>query len=625
MKCLLSQVSLPLPRRWGWAWWLGWLLLDALLLCRTANAQDAVTLRADQGRYELGLSLAYLEDPNGEWGIDDVLSAAVALQFKASSSGRLNFGFKNSAYWLRFELHNLDAPSREWLLETGYPMLDHVDTHFVFPDGRRELHRNGDLVPFSARELKHRNPVVRVPLAPQERIQVFVRVQSESSLQIPLYLWRPDRLAAADHDAQIALGIYYGILLSMFLYNLLIYLSMRDVAYLYYVQYVFGWVLLQAALEGVAFEYLWPQWPWWGNRANIFFVFFTSIGISQFSRHFLNLQAHAPRLDQISKWLTVTSVVMMMCSLWMPYSVLVRVANGVALLQVLLVLSAGGLCLRSGVRQAKYFMLAWAVLFIGTTAFVLKQFGFLPSNFVSDHGLQIGSALEVVLLSLALAHRMRALKDENVRIQREAAECLEQRVQQRTMELNQALQDLNSATDQLKALNRTDALTGIHNRAYFNERLHGEWRGGMRLRQPLTLFILDLDFFKAVNDTHGHPGGDACLVAIARCLTQNVQRAGDVCFRYGGEEFAVLLPNTELEGAVRMANSLLVALRAVEIEHQGKRFSVTASIGVASVVPTADDNPEDLVGRADAALYVAKRQGRNQVAAEIVPKAGSGA
>ncbi len=239
-------------------------------------------MRADQGRYELGLNLAYLEDPSGQWGIEGVQGASVAAQFKASSSGRLNFGLSKSAYyWLGLELHNLDAPSREWLLETGYPMLDHVDTYYVFPDGRREVHRHGDLMPFSARELKHRNPVVRVPLAPQERIQVVVRVQSESSLQIPLYLWRPDSLAAANHDAQIALGIFYGILLGMFLYNLLISVSMRDVAYLYDVQYVFGWVLCQAALDGVAFEYLWPEWPWWGSRANIFFVFYAALYVAK--------------------------------------------------------------------------------------------------------------------------------------------------------------------------------------------------------------------------------------------------------------------------------------------------------------------------------------------------------
>lgn len=589
------------------------------MLC--GGAQGAVTLRADQGSYELGLHHEYLEDPSGQWGIDDVMGASVAVQFKPSEANRLKIGFSDSAYWLRFELHNLDPSNTQWLLGTTYPQLDHVDTYLIFPDGRREVHRNGDLLPFSARAIKHRSPFVHVSLLPQERVQVFVRIQSESSLQMSTFVWRPDALAAQDHEDQIALGIYYGILLAMFFYNLLIYASIRDVTYLYYVQYVGGWMLFQAALNGLAFEYLWPDWPWWGNRANVFFACFAVIGIAQFSRLFLNVRAHAPRFDWIIRGVAVTAFVMMLCSLWLPYGLVVRAVNAMAILLILVLLGSGGLCLRLGVRQAKYFLLAWTIFLVGAAAFALKQFGVLPSNFVFDYGLQIGSALEVILLSMALAYRMRVLKDENVRIQREAAALLEQRVQQRTVELNQALHDLSEASHQLKALSRTDALTGIHNRAFFNECLDREWRRGLRLGQPLALVMLDIDFFKAVNDEHGHPGGDACLVAVARCLSDHLQREGDGCFRYGGEEFAVLLPNTELAGAVCVATTLLVELRALEMAHQGRRFSVTASLGVASVVPTSDVGAEALVGDADAALYTAKRQGRNQVVAQVVTPA----
>jgi diguanylate cyclase (GGDEF)-like protein len=163
-------------------------------------------------------------------------------------------------------------------------------------------------------------------------------------------------------------------------------------------------------------------------------------------------------------------------------------------------------------------------------------------------------------------------------------------------------------------MSRTDALTGIYNRAYFNERMEQEWRRAMRLGHPIGLLILDVDFFKAVNDTHGHPGGDACLVAVAQLLQKHLHRAADACFRYGGEEFVILLPSTGLDGTTHLARQVLASLRQMQIEFQGKTFSITASVGAAATEPKySHAGPDGLVGVADAALYAAKRQGRDQV------------
>jgi len=258
-------------------------------------------------------------------------------------------------------------------------------------------------------------------------------------------------------------------------------------------------------------------------------------------------------------------------------------------------------------------MLAWSAVLVGVVLYVLKTFGLIPSTMLTDYSMQIGSAFEVVLLSFALAHRMRILKEENERIQYDATENLERRVQQRTQELDEALLGLSDANNKLQELNHTDGLTSISNRSYFNEEFEFEWQRGMRVRSPLGILMLDIDHFKRFNDTYGHLGGDACLKLVAQTIKQVIKRPTDRCYRYGGEEFVAVLPQTDLEGSLFIAETICRAVEALDFTFEGKKIPVTISIGVCSMTPDRETRSESLVSNADRALYQAKHQGRNQV------------
>jgi diguanylate cyclase (GGDEF)-like protein len=175
--------------------------------------------------------------------------------------------------------------------------------------------------------------------------------------------------------------------------------------------------------------------------------------------------------------------------------------------------------------------------------------------------------------------------------------------------------ELEERARQLEHLSITDPLTGVHNRLYFEHRLVGAWAQAMREGQPLSVLIIDLDHFKRINDTYGHPFGDRCLKAAAHALRASLHRASDVLARYGGEEFAVLLPASDAEAAQHVAQRLLESVAALALEHEGQRVVVTCSVGVCSLVPDARSNPSAVVSRADKALYAAKEQGRNRVVA----------
>jgi diguanylate cyclase (GGDEF)-like protein len=179
--------------------------------------------------------------------------------------------------------------------------------------------------------------------------------------------------------------------------------------------------------------------------------------------------------------------------------------------------------------------------------------------------------------------------------------------------LNEMMQCLSVANQKLSDLSHTDGLTGVKNRAYFNEVFNTEWRRGQRAGYMVGLLMLDIDHFKSVNDTYGHLGGDACLKHVAETLNTTIRRAGDHVFRYGGEEFAILLANTEMAGAESIAEIIRKRIEALEIIFDGKKIPVTISVGVAAMIPNDALAADSLIGYADSALYKAKHAGRNKV------------
>lgn len=204
------------------------------------------------------------------------------------------------------------------------------------------------------------------------------------------------------------------------------------------------------------------------------------------------------------------------------------------------------------------------------------------------------------------------------------------RAMQRILQMRESLvlltRKLDAANRELRRLSSIDGLTGIANRRQFDEAYLREWRRGTRMRRPVALVLCDIDYFKQFNDMYGHQAGDECLRGVAQALQVAAGRPGDWVTRFGGEEFAVILPETDARGASALAERMREAVERLGIPHVGSEVAgaVTISAGVASTVPHEGDRQAELVQWADAALYEAKRQGRNRVVSYTLQAAGGG-
>jgi diguanylate cyclase (GGDEF)-like protein len=249
----------------------------------------------------------------------------------------------------------------------------------------------------------------------------------------------------------------------------------------------------------------------------------------------------------------------------------------------------------------------------GVSREAVRTFSVLPPWYRSAWAIAIWALTALILLVLIIRLRTRGLRKQ--------AEVLRVKIAERTDELHQTVERLRSAQDELveanarlEQLSLVDDLTGIANRRYFQRAMVDEWNRALRRHQSLSLIFLDLDHFKQLNDQRGHPAGDECLREIGGFLAASVRRAGDVVARYGGEEFAILLPDVDGERAIAMAESLRIGIEKLAIPANDRgRAVVTASFGVASVVPDLSERIEELIERADRALYMAKNAGRNCV------------
>ncbi len=594
------------------------------------HTAESLVLDAQLKAQDLAPYLVALEDTNGTLTIEEARLMFAAGRFSPVDPTKgFNKGYTRSAWWLAFQVRApIENPLTDlpWLLELAFPTLDLVE---VYRPGAHTPHRAGDTYPFSERPMRHVNFVFPMAHATPGAETVFLRVQSQGTLMAPLTAWSRDAFAASSQLTYAGQAAYFGALLAMVVYNALLWFSLRERVYIDYVLYVAFIGLGIGAANGMAAEFFWPDSGWLANYSYWAFGF-AGIFLTRFARSFLNTAATSIWLDRSLRVAGALVAVPTVIGLFISYYAGGRLVSAALFIALMVSAGSGVYCVMHRIPGGRLYLLSWFLFLLFATMYPLRNYGLVPTNFFTVHGIQIGSLVEMMLLSFALAARINHIRADKEKAQKaaldehallvatlqETEKVLEQRVAERTEQLEQANLRLSS-------LSITDSLTKIANRRRFDEVLVKEWKRMERLGQPLALAMIDIDWFKKYNDHYGHQAGDACLVTVAETLAANVGRPGDLAARYGGEEFAVIAPGIDGAGALAMARKICSAVSAKDLPHAESLFAhVTVSVGVASLIPSAETEPDALLKLADEALYQAKATGRNR--ALMKPPADTG-
>ncbi len=544
--------------------------------------------------------------------------------FRDVHARSINLGYTGRVLWLHIQ--PMRSTGALEYLEIDNAPLDKVDFYRIVGMQAQHLQSLGDTRPFSNREVRYRNFIL--PLRAGAARGYLVRIESQGALHFSLRFYHPDAFLEHVQLDLLLNGGYIGLLLVMAMYNLLYFIKIGERAHLAYVIYVLLFGLMILSLNGLGQQYLWPGYPQGGAYSTIVLVSLVNIAAIVFARAFLQSARLIPRVDRFLLAMIAINALLIPVSLGVDFSLACRMVNLVGLVMPPLVLAAGVLCWLQGYRAARFLVLAWSALMLAIFFTGLMFLGLMPVTMLTTYGMQLGSGVEIILLSWALSDKMALIKRDKEAAQQRAVELLmeqnrelDQAVMERTRSLEAARASLVEQNRALGEANRRlrqaathDGLTGLLNHHAFIDELADLLADAQRYGYPVSLIMVDLDYFKQINDRYGHEVGNEVLQAVARVFADNV-RGSDLAARYGGEEFVLALSHTDVQEARDKAEELLEQIR--QIRHpRHQALPISASMGVASAT---DADLGLALQHADEALYQAKERGRGRVCGYAVP------
>lgn len=489
-----------------------------------------------------------------------------------------NLGNRAPPLWLHLDIDNAGATARAYRIYAVEAWADSADAWLLAPGGAATHWQVGD-ARSPSRYLRPGLGFGFDATLPPGHSQLFLRADSIDSAALALRLVPQADVGAFEGAAQHWLGLVHGFLLALVVTYGLLWLALREASLLRYVAYVGSYLYMHLAYSGIAALHAWPDAPQVADFAILIgMVLFSSAGL-WFAREFLCLSRWAPGVDRGVAWIVrIAMAAMALCVATGAKPTAVSLAFGYIMSFTIIMVVLGIAGVRQSREQARIFLVASLASMVGAFVTTLAVMGVLPFSNLTFRAVEVGVMLEASIWALALGLRLRRDRQDRTH----------------AMQLAQH-----------------DPLTGLCNRRGFLDRATPLYDDAMRTGSPLSVILLDIDHFKAINDRHGHDAGDCTLVAIAQQLHE-MCRPEDILCRWGGEEFLILLPGMPRARALACAEHLRAAMEGMVVEMaSGGVIATTASFGVAEAKQSC--GLEDMLRDADTALYAAKQAGRNRV------------
>jgi len=345
--------------------------------------------------------------------------------FKPSKLGLPNLGVSSFTYWVKFSIRNKTS-SENLLLQLSAPLLDTANLFFTDENGLPVEIQLGNNRPFKYRKYKNQNYIYDVHIKQNQSQTFYLKIHGTEQICLPLTLGTPELIDEENSINDILVGLYGGIILAMFFYNFFIYFTIQDKSYLAYVLYIFFIGLTQIVIPGYGFKILWPEWYSFNSIATTLFAACGTVFAISFLKIFLKTDVHTPKFHICLNIFQVSFILAPVLHIIGYGQLGFTVIQVATLFLCIFILIVATKIFLLGFRPAKFFLIAWVILMLSSISFILKDFGFLPYNVYTQYAMQIGSSLEVMLLSFALADRINVLKKEKDESQILALSALKQ-------------------------------------------------------------------------------------------------------------------------------------------------------------------------------------------------------
>ncbi|MDF2565235.1 MAG: periplasmic/7TM domain sensor diguanylate cyclase [Massilibacillus sp.] len=539
-----------------------------------------------EGHYSI-TNFETFEDVNGVYDFATISSPAFSEQFQLYKQDAISLGISKSVYWIRFVLPTNDNSQidAKQLLELSNPSISKIDLYLPVVnssdmDNLQYLEKHvGAERPSTNRDIWDTSWVFDIPQQYAQGQYIYLKLESISTLRLPILVWQENSFFKKIFIENIGYGIFYGVLIAVFLYNLFIVFVLRDKTYLFYVLYIFFMFIYQFNAHGhlklwLNIEYSLYNALFWIclSAGFIFSILFTA--------SFLQVHDDEAVWSKIIKMLLVTAIIQGILGAF-GYSILAnKIANCLGIIEPSLFMALAIFRICQGFHPAIFYLLAWGILSLGILVWILSSYRIMAENV-----LMFTTASEAILLSLALSDRFKTLRLKELVLTR----------------------NIHYYRD----LSLTDELTGLYNRRYLKKKMQQEISRAVQEEKSMALIVIDIDLFKKYNDTYGHWQGDQVLIRFSEVLL-NILDGTQTAFRFGGEEFVVLLPNAFYDDATVIAERIrshFAAEEFVPVEDSSVHVTISAGFSILKL----SDTEEILFERADKALYQAKKSGRNKV------------
>ena len=558
----------------------GWLALSALV-----QAAPPLVIDGSSQRVEAWPSVTILPDESGE--MDITAAMAAADRFEVPRSAYATLGLRKEPVWLRIPIRWTGGGGPNWMLDIDYSPLNRVDA-FLVREGRIvQQARLGNMQPFAQRPIPSRSHALPLELKPEVAYELYLRVQTQGAMILPITVMRPQVFHNEALDEHILQGLLAGLGLCLVIYSLVQWWSTRESMFVKYAMLTTGSLMFSVVQFGVGGMYLWRDNLWMESHgaplmallaAGSTFLFVEEVlrgpGVSRYFTRIMYAGAAALGLVALLYALDVIHV-----------HTVSRVIGTLGLLPALMGLPGAISRARRGDAIGWYFLAAWLGYFVTTAIMVGVIRGYIDASLWTLHAFQAGATLDMVLFMRVLGLRMRAIHNE-------ARSAVRER-------------------DTFVSMAHTDPLTGLPNRRGLDARLAAEMASTSPERL-LAVYMIDLDGFKQVNDQHGHELGDELLIAVGKRLGAQL-RSSDVVARLGGDEFVVTAGGLADERQARdLGHKLVEAFREPFVLSGQRACQVGLTIGYV-LVPVDGTDPVSLLRRADAAMYAGKQGGKGCV------------